>query len=46
MDAQVFILPLLSHFANLFTRPGFAHFKYFILGSAKDGALGHTPLRD
>ncbi len=31
MDAQVFILPLLTHFANCFTTPGFAHFKYFML---------------
>jgi hypothetical protein len=31
MDAQVYILPLLSHFANCFTTPGFAHFKYFML---------------
>jgi hypothetical protein len=31
MDAQVYILPLLSHFANCFTKPGFTHFKYFML---------------
>jgi hypothetical protein len=31
MDAQVLILPLLSHFANCFTAPGFAHFKCFML---------------
>ncbi len=31
MDAQAYILPLLAHFANLFTRPGFAHFTCFML---------------